>query len=363
MTMRLEPEQLDQLLHPTFDPQEKAKVVILTQGIDASPGAAAGEVVFSAPRARELLEENPQAELILVRPETTPDDIAGITASQGILTSRGGKTSHAAVVARGWGKPCVVGAEQIVISEPEKCFSVNNQTVREGDWISIDGATGEVMLGKVKKMPSDIVRGLVDRDKEAQKSALYQYYVRFMALLHRKLEMWSNADYPKDARAARALGAQGIGLVRTEHMFFEEKRVFLVQQMLLSAILGNTGVTKESIKGILPLQRGDFKGIFESMDGLPITIRLLDPPVHEFLPRVDEAAKISQLAAALDAPVEKLTETILGLHEENPMLGHRGVRLLITAPAIARMQVEAIIEAAIEASQEGVWLNPRLWCL
>ena len=358
--MRLEPGQLDQLLHPTFDPQGKAEALILAQGIDASPGAAIGEVVFSAARAKELLDENPRAELILVRPETTPDDIVGITASQGILTSRGGKTSHAAVVARGWGKPCVTGTEQIVINEQEKCFSVGNQIIREGNWISIDGATGEVMLGKVKKAPSDIVRGLVDHDKEAQNSELYQYYIRFMALLKRKLGMWTNADYPKDTQAARALGAEGVGLVRTEHMFFEEKRVFLVQQMLLSAMLGNTTITDEAIKRILPLQKGDFKGIFESMDGLPVTIRLLDPPVHEFLPKVDEVEKVSQLASILNTPTEKLIQMIADLHEENPMLGHRGVRLLITTPAIARMQVQAIIEAAIEVSQEGVVVKPKI---
>ncbi len=333
--MRVTPDHVNQLLHPMFVPDEKKKAIeekrLIAKGLPASPGAASGKVVFSAKLAEELGEKEP---VVLVRPETSPEDVAGMVAAQGILTARGGRTSHAAVVARGMGKCAVVGCEAIEVDEEKKEFHVGDITVKEGDWISIDGSTGEVFLGNIKAIKP---QGL-----EGNLATILEWADEI-----RKLGVRTNADIPRDAKVARAFGAEGIGLCRTEHMFFDNEKIPVVREMIASE-------TKEqrekALDKLLPMQKEDFKGLFREMKGLPVTIRLIDPPLHEFLPKEEEAQR--KLAKDLGISFERVKEIVESLHEFNPMMGHRGCRLAITYPEIAVMQTKAIILAAIELKKE-----------
>lgn len=335
---RLNPEQLDQLLHPMLDP--KADKKIIAKGLPASPGAAVGKVVFTADEAYELVKERDE-KVILVRKETSPEDIHGMHAAQGILTSTGGMTSHAAVVARGMGKPCVAGCGAMHVDYANKKFIVGDIEVKEGDYITLDGAAGQVILGEVPTIEPELTG---DFEK-----------VMSWANEMKKIGVRTNCDTPADAKVARNFGAEGIGLCRTEHMFFDETRIKNMREMILASDLEGR---KKALEKLLPYQKEDFKGIFEAMDGLGVTIRLLDPPLHEFLPQKDE--HIEELSREMDVPVEKLKAKISSLHEMNPMLGHRGCRLGITYPEIYEMQVQAIVEAGIEVSKDGIKPVPEI---
>ncbi|NTW59260.1 MAG: pyruvate, phosphate dikinase [Nitrospirae bacterium] len=342
--LRVEPASLDQLLHPVIDP--KAKVEVIARGLPASPGAASGKVVFTADEAVRLAKKE---KVILVRPETTPDDIHGMDAAKGILTARGGMTSHAAVVARGMGKPCVAGCESIRVDLKAEKFFVGKYTVKMGDFITIDGGTGRVIIGKVPTKDPEVSGDFGTLMKWADE-------VRTMGVR-------ANADIPRDAKMARQFGAEGIGLCRTEHMFFAEDRLPHVQQMILA---NTTEGREKALNKLLPMQRSDFKGLFETMAGLPVTIRLLDPPLHEFLPKREELmVEIAVMQAkkapkAVVAKKEKLLHRVEELHEFNPMLGHRGCRLGIVYPEITRMQARAIIEAACELAKKGKKVVPEI---
>lgn len=336
--LRIDPAQIDQLLHPMIDPSAKLKVVC--KGLPASPGAAVGKVVFTAEDAEQAASL--KEKVILVRTETSPEDIGGMAAAQGILTARGGMTSHAAVVGRGMGKCCVVGCGAIDINEKEKYFTINNSiTVREGDYITLNGTTGEVVLGEVP---------LVNPTLKGDFQTIMKWVDEF-----RVLRVRANADTPHDAKVARDFGAEGIGLCRTEHMFFEADRIKAVREMILS----DTREERErALSKILPMQKNDFIGIFKAMQGLPVTIRLLDPPLHEFLPHTDE--EIQGIAEEMGVAVERLRAKNRMLHEFNPMLGHRGCRLGVTYPEIYEMQVRAIMEAACELGQQKVKVIPEI---
>ncbi|MBI2336452.1 MAG: pyruvate, phosphate dikinase [Deltaproteobacteria bacterium] len=336
--LRIDPNQIDQLLHPTLDPNVEKKVI--AKGLPASPGAATGQVVFSAEDAQRLNELGHR--VILVRLETSPEDIHGMNVSEGILTARGGMTSHAAVVARGMGKTCVVGCGELDIEEKKQLFQVQGVVVKKGDFITLNGSTGEVMLGEVPTIPPQ----LTGEFKE------------FMVWVdeQRRLKVRTNADSPGDARVGREFGAEGIGLCRTEHMFFEGDRIDTVRQMILAS---DVEERKRALAKILPMQKQDFKGIFRAMKGLPVTIRLLDPPLHEFLPHTD--SEILEISKKLDIPPDKLRSKLESLREFNPMLGHRGCRLGITYPEIYEMQVQAIMEAACElVEQESFSIIPEI---
>lgn len=355
--MLVPPQQLDQLLHPQFDPQARqdaAKYPLLATGVNASPGAAAGKVVFTAEEAVAAVEKGER--VILVRHETSPDDIRGMDASQGILTSTGGKTSHAAIVGRMMGKPCVVGCSAIQIDYDKHQFEANAQPISAGDFISIDGATGEVMLGDVPTTESTIILGLKG-DKAAQQTEVYQYYARFMPWADeiRTLGVQTNADTPADAQLAVLLGAEGIGLARTEHMFFGEERLPAFQRMVIAE---NAEERETAAAQLLPYQREDFYGILKAMDSKPVIIRLLDPPLHEFLPHEREGQEA--LAELTGKSVADIEDIVQGLREANPMLGHRGCRLGITFPGIYRMQVRAIFEAACQLKNEGYHPLPEV---
>jgi len=345
--MLVDPEHLDHLLHEQFDPRQKP--VPVAKGVDASPGAAAGVAVFTAEDAIEAVRQNKSARVVLVRRQTSPDDVGGMKAAQGVLTAEGGKTSHAAVVARGMGKACVAGCGAIEIDYQKQQFTVNGQVVKKGDCISIDGTTGEVMLGDVPTMPSQIMQ-VLEGKLDPKQAPLYQYFATFMPWADevRRLGVRTNADTPGDARLARALGAEGIGLTRTEHMFFGEERLPAFQRMILA---DSVAEREQAAVMLLPHQRADFKGILEAMDGLPVIIRLLDPPLHEFLPQTRRDAE--QLGAIIGKSADEIQATAAALHEVNPMLGHRGCRLGVTFPEIYRMQVRAIFEAACELKKEG----------
>jgi pyruvate,orthophosphate dikinase len=334
---RVDPAQLDQLLHPGVDPD--AHLEVLTTGLPASPGAAVGKAVFDADRAATLAAGG--EEVILVRRETSPDDFHGMAVARGILTSRGGMTSHAAVVARGMGKCCVAGAKDLNVDEAGQVFQVDGTAVKEGDWITLDGSTGRVILGKT---------ALVE-------PTLGEDFARLMQWADglRRLRVRANADTPHDAARAREFGAEGIGLCRTEHMFFEGDRILAMREMILAA---TEEERRRALGKLLPMQREDFIGIFRAMDGFPVTIRLLDPPLHEFLPR--EPQEIAELARATGVAPEGLNRTIEALAESNPMLGHRGCRLGITYPEITEMQARAILEAACEAAAAGVEVHPEI---
>jgi pyruvate,orthophosphate dikinase len=334
---RVDPDQLNQLLHPTIDPD--AELHVLTGGLPASPGAAVGVAVFDADRVADVAASGQP--VILVRRETSPDDFHGMVAARAIVTSRGGMTSHAAVVARGMGKCCVVGARALDVDESGRLFRANNTIVREGEWITVDGTEGRVILGQTPlvqpKLSSDFntLMGWADE--------------------RRLLRVRANADTPADARRAREFGAEGIGLCRTEHMFFEGDRIDAMREMILAQDL--TG-RRRALAKLLPMQREDFVGIFRAMDGFPVTIRLLDPPLHEFLPRDDQA--IAALAADMGVEYRRLRHTVDTLTEANPMLGHRGCRLGMTFPEITETQAQAIFEAACDAAAAGVEVRPEV---
>ena len=331
--LRVTPDQLDQLLHPTFDDASPKDVI--AEGLPASPGAATGQVVFNSAEAETQAAEGQQ--VILVRQETSPEDIGGMDAAQGILTARGGASSHAALVARGMGKCCVAGCESIAIDYHQEVFTANGKTVKKGDWISIDGSSGQVMLGQVPTV-------------EPSFSSSFDTMMSW-ADDQRRLAVRTNADTPHDSEVARNFGAEGIGLCRTEHMFFEGDRIVAVREMILAA---DEAGRRQALAKLKPIQRLDFEGIFTAMDGLPVTIRLLDPPLHEFLPH--EPAQQAQMAEEMGVPLSQIEAKITSLHEFNPMLGHRGCRLGITYPEIYEMQVEAIFEAAVNVRAKGV--NP-----
>jgi pyruvate,orthophosphate dikinase len=325
---RVEPQALDQLLHPTIDPNAERKV--LATGLPASPGAAAGEVVFSADDAEAMKAQGRR--VILVRVETSPEDIHGMHAAEGILTTRGGMTSHAAVVARGMGKPCVSGAGTLRVDYGAGTLTVAGQIFRQGDHITIDGSTGQVLAGRVP---------MIEPELSGEFGTLMVW-----ADAVRKLGVRANADTPTDARVALKFGAEGIGLCRTEHMFFEEHRIRAVREMILA---DDESMRRAALAKLLPMQRQDFVELFEIMQGLPVTIRLLDPPLHEFLPHTEE--EIAEVAEAMKADPRKLADRARQLHEFNPMLGFRGCRLAIAYPEIAEMQARAIFEAAAEAAK------------
>ena len=339
--LRVEPNQLDQLLHPNFDEEKLKAAKPIAQGLAASPGAATGKVVFTAEEALNKFNEG-EKDLILVRLETSPEDIDGMHVCHGILTVRGGMTSHAAVVARGMGTCCVSGCSEISVDEDKKIFTLpNGDSFKEGDWISLDGSTGRVYGEKI-----DTVTATVSGN-----------FAKFMewADRYRQMEVRTNADTPKDAKQAYDFGAQGIGLCRTEHMFFAPERIAAIREMIVSK-------TKEqrekALEKILPMQREDFEGLFRVMKGLPVTIRLLDPPLHEFLPHTDE--EIVELAKDMNMTFEELKNIVVGLHEFNPMMGHRGCRLDVTYPEIGVMQTKAIIGAAINVKKEGIDVKPEI---
>ncbi|MCR9011738.1 MULTISPECIES: pyruvate, phosphate dikinase [Gabonibacter] len=334
--LRMEPNKLDELLHPVFDKGAKAKAKVLTKGLPASPGAACGRVVFFADEAEIWKARGEQ--VILVRLETSPEDLRGMNVSEGILTARGGMTSHAAVVARGMGKCCVSGAGAIVVDYEKRCFSIKDTIIYEGDWISLNGSTGEVYLGRVETVEAELSEDFRTIMKIAEK--------------YTRMHVRTNADTPHDAKVARAFGAKGIGLCRTEHMFFEGDRIKAVREMILA---DDENGRRAALEKLLPMQRGDFEGIFEAMDGLGVTVRLLDPPLHEFTPNELEAQ--IEMAKEMGITAEEVKQKVDALHEFNPMLGHRGCRLGNTYPEITEMQARAIIEAACNLKLKG--LDPR----
>ena len=358
--MRVEPDQLNQLLQPTFNPAEKDKIIdagkLLAVGLNAGPGAASGKVVFNAEDAVEWAERGEK--VILVRWETSPDDIRGMDAAQGILTARGGMTSHAALVARQMGKVCVAGCGALEISYKDRQMSVEGkQVVKEGDWISLDGSEGQVILGQIPTYPSEVYRAVIECSIDPMDSAICQVFGKLLTWADevRRLGIRTNADEPEQCEVAIAFGAEGIGLTRTEHMFFMEDRITSMREM----ILADTKEDREkALAKLLPMQREDFLGIFKAMDGKPVTIRTLDPPLHEFLPH-DEAG-IADLAKSLSVPVQEVVARVESLAESNPMLGHRGCRLGIVYPEITAMQAKAILEAACVAAKDGVKVFPEI---
>ncbi|WP_300281915.1 pyruvate, phosphate dikinase [Peptacetobacter sp.] len=337
--MRIEPNQLDQLLHPTFEDKALKEAKIIAKGLPASPGAACGKVYFNADDVVEAVNNGEKA--LLVRQETSPEDIEGMVKAEGILTARGGMTSHAAVVARGMGKCCVAGCGEIKVDEAAKEIRSEELTIKEGEYLSIDGSTGKVYLGEVKQSPVEVTGN----------------FEKLMSWVDETKQMMvrTNADNPRDAKAAVEFGAEGIGLCRTEHMFFEEDRIPAVREMILSR---DVEQREKALAKILPMQRQDFLEIFEVMEGKPVNIRLLDPPLHEFLPQDDETIK--ELAESMGIAELEIRKRIVDLEEFNPMLGHRGCRLAVTYPEICVMQARAIIEGAIEAKEKGIEVHPEI---
>lgn len=334
--LKVDPRQLDSLLHPAFDTDALKKAEVIAKGLPASPGAAAGKVAFTAQEAKERHEAGEK--VVLVRLETSPEDIEGMIAAEGILTVRGGMTSHAAVVARGMGACCVAGCGDIKVNEEEKYFEVGGKRYTTNDWVSIDGTTGNVYGEAIATVEPEISG----------------YFGTFMAWADeiRALKVRTNADTPHDAETAVKFGAEGIGLCRTEHMFFAEDRIAAVREMIVAK---NEEQRRKALEKLLPMQRGDFKGLYEAMEGRPVTIRFLDPPLHEFLPHVDE--EIAALAKDMGLTFEELKATVESLHEFNPMMGHRGCRLAVSYPEIAEMQTRAVIEAALEVNAEHPEFN------
>ncbi len=359
--MRIEPDQLNQLLRPIFDTKEKEKAIasgkLLAKGLNAGPGAASGRVAFTAHEAEKMASKGDS--VILVRIETSPEDIKGMSVSEGILTARGGMTSHAALVARQMGKVCVAGCSALNINykKGEMTVEGKNIKIKEGDYISIDGTTGEVIAGKLQTKPSEVVQVLITKELESRKSDVYKTYRDLMKWADeiRTLGVRTNADQPDQSANAIAFGAEGIGLTRTEHMFFGGNRILYVRQMILADTLEER---KAALNKLLPLQRKDFEGIFKVMKGKPVTIRTLDPPLHEFLPHTDK--EIRELANSLNIPVKKVKDKIESLKEFNPMLGFRGCRLGISYPEITEMQVRAIFEAACNVAAKGIKVHPEI---
>ncbi|HEY1194136.1 pyruvate, phosphate dikinase [Flavobacterium sp.] len=337
--LRVDPNRLDELLHPIFDKNELLKTGILAQGLPASPGAAAGRIVFSATDAQNWAEKNEQ--VILVRIETSPEDLKGMVAAQGILTARGGMTSHAAVVARGMGKCCVAGAEAIKIDYKTKTAQFGKELLNEGDWISLDGSAGRIYKGKIKTTEAELNS---DFDQ-----------LMHLADKYSRMHVRTNADTPNDVLTAKRFGAKGIGLCRTEHMFFEDDKIMAMREMILS---DSEAGRRNALAKLLPMQRKDFEEIFRTMNGLPVTVRLLDPPLHEFVPHEDKSQK--GLADQMGISQRLVKEKINHLHEFNPMLGHRGCRLGNTYPEITEMQTRAIIEAALNLKKEGIESRPEI---
>jgi len=361
--LMVEAEALNQLLHPVFDVEEKGKHQVLARGLAASPGAAAGQVVFTADEAVSWEKEGKK--VILVREETSPDDIHGMSASQGVLTATGGMTSHAAVVGRQMGKPSVVGCGEIRPEEEKRFFNVGKTKVKEGDWISIDGTSGEVLHGQIPTQPSEIIQ-VIRGKKRPEESKIYQDFKKllFWADQVKKLKVRANTDTPEDARIALAFGAEGVGLARTEHMFFQKERLPFIKEMILSE---TEEERRKALSKLLPFQKKDFYGLFREMRGHPVTIRTLDPPLHEFLPRKEDLMVEMAVLRASDSKqkekiqeLEKLLERVKALSEFNPMLGHRGCRLGISYPEIIEMQVTAIFEAVCQLAKERQRVYPEI---
>ncbi len=353
--MRNPADQLEQLLAPIFDLAEVKKAKVIATGLPAGPGAATGKIYFNADRSVQAAEKGEK--VLLVRVETSPEDLRGMIAAEGILTARGGVSSHAALVARQMGKVCVCGAAGVVIDYDKKTTTIDGVTYKEGDFLSIDGTSGLVYAGQIKTAPSEIVSGLISNDKVAQKTEKYKNYVQLMAWCAKatKLQVRTNADTPEQTEQAIAFGAVGIGLTRTEHMFFEGDRIDAMREMILA---DNLKDRETALAKLLPYQREDFFGIFKALKGYPATIRFLDPPLHEFLPNTKEAQM--DLARKLKVPVEKIMARVHELHEFNPMLGFRGCRLGIKYPEITRMQARAVLEAAADATKKGFKAKPEI---
>jgi pyruvate,orthophosphate dikinase len=336
---RIEPIKLNELLHRIFDPKSLKQARVVAKGLPASPGASAGRIVFNADTAEEWKEKDEN--VILVRNETSPEDLRGMKAARGILTARGGMTSHAAVVARGMGKCCVSGAESLKISYKDKTMKTNGDTFKEGDWISLNGSTGEIFEGKIESVQPQLTDEFHKLMKLADKYA--------------DLKVRTNADTPVDSQTAREFGAVGIGLCRTEHMFFESERILAMRQMILAS---DEPGRRKALDKLIPFQRSDFEGIFEAMHDLPVTVRLLDPPLHEFIPHDKKSQK--EIAEDLGIPLEEIQQKVLSLEESNPMLGHRGCRLANTYPEITEMQTRAIIEAALNLKERKITAKPEI---
>jgi pyruvate,orthophosphate dikinase len=367
---RIPPDDLNQLLQPIFDPEAKRKAVeegrLLATGINAGPGAATGKIKFYADDAeayvnsfsRDANGKLPEdAQVVLVRQETSPEDIRGMQVATGILTAFGGASSHAALVSRQMGKVCIVGCGDLKIDYKKRTVTAGGKTLKEGDWIAIDGFSGEVMEGKVATKPSEVVQVLISKTMKPEESKVYQQFAELMSWADdvRKLKVRTNADQPDQAAAAIAFGAEGIGLCRTEHMFFDH--ILPMREMILSS---NTEQRKAALEKLLEFQRSDFAGIFRAMKGKPVTIRTLDPPLHEFLPTLDQKDKQKEVAKMIGVSPKSIEKRIKELHELNPMLGFRGCRLGNVFPEITEMQARAIIEAACDVAKEGIAVEPEI---
>src|SRR5476649_410881 len=348
-------DQLDQLLAPIFDLAEVKKAKVIATGLPAGPGAATGKIYFNADRAVAAAEKGEK--VLLVRIETSPEDLRGMIAAEGILTARGGVSSHAALVARQMGKVCVCGASALQVNYDKKTVTVSGQTFKEGDFLSIDGTAGTVYAGQIKTAPSEIIAGLIGGDKAAQATEKFKSFNQLMKWCSQftRMAVRTNADTPEQAANAMAFGATGIGLTRTEHMFFEGNRIDAMREMILA---DSVAMREDALAKLLPYQRDDFFGIFKALKGFPATIRFLDPPLHEFLPNSKESQM--DLARKLNIPVEKIMHRVHELHEFNPMLGFRGCRLGIKFPEITRMQARAVFEAAAQCVKEKIKCQPEI---
>ncbi len=351
---RVPAEQLDQVLAPIFDRGAIKSAKAIATGLPAGPGAATGKVYFNADRAAAAAAKGEK--VLLVRNETSPEDLRGMIAAEGILTAKGGVSSHAALVARQMGKVCVCGAAALHIDYKLKTLNVAGMTFNEGDYLSVDGTSGTVYAGEIPTAPSEIIQGLLSGNKSAQKSQTYQNFVQIMSWCSKvtRLQVRTNADNPEQTRNAVSFGATGIGLCRTEHMFFEGDRIDAVREMILAE---RPEDRKTAVAKLLPYQRADFAGMFKELKGLPATIRFLDPPLHEFVPH--DGATQHALAQKLGIPADKVAQRVRELHEFNPMLGHRGCRLGISFPEITEMQARAIFEAAADVQKKGVGTEAR----